>query len=58
MVQHPRRAVARVPSDEGDTALLAADRARLIERVSVGLAHEGSGRSGGAPVPPTSPRFG
>lgn len=41
MVQHPRRAVARVPSDEGDTALLAADRARLIERVSVGLAHEG-----------------
>ncbi len=41
MSQRPRRAIQVPPSDESDAPLRAVDRARLIERVAVGLAHEG-----------------
>ena len=41
MGRQPRPAVAVAPSDDSLAALRAADRARLLERVAVGLAHEG-----------------
>ncbi len=41
MSQQPRRVVPLPPSEQNDAAVRAADRARLIERVAVGLAHEG-----------------
>lgn len=41
MSQQPLRAVQLPPSEQNDAAVRAADRARLLERVAVGLAHEG-----------------
>ena len=41
MNQPSRRASPVQPSEENDASARAADRARLLERVAVGLAHEG-----------------
>ena len=41
MSQQPRWTVQLPPTVENDASLRAADRARLLERVAVGLAHEG-----------------